>query len=224
MDIRARLFELQDLPYREFGSKLVPNVSKEQIIGIRLPNLRNLAKTLKNEDYADFMKESDHEYLEERQLQRLIIENIKDYETMLKELEHWLPMVDCWSVCDGFNNKAIKKNLDDFIKHIKRWLKSKRVYTRRFGLTMLMAYYLDDSFKSEYLDLAAEVETNGEYYLEMMKGWYFATALAKQWDSTIKIIESNILDIPSHNKAIRKAIESFRVSDEHKTYLRTLKR
>lgn len=224
MDIKEKLFELKDESIQSFSASLTPNIESSRIIGVRVPLLRALAKGVDEETAKVFLEEKDHHYMEEKMIHRYLIENIKDYNTMILYLEKFLPMIDCWIVCDGFKSKAIKKHLDEFIVLVKKWLKSRHVYTRRFALGMLMAYYLDDAFKEEYLELAARVPTDGEYYLIMMKGWYFATALAKQWDSSIKIIENRVLDVESHNKAIRKSIESFRISDEHKDYLRTLKR
>ncbi len=171
MDIREKLFELKDEKIQSFASSLTPNIESCRIIGVRVPLMRALAKGIDEETAKEFLKEKDHHYMEEKMVHRYLIENIKDYDEMIRRLEDFLPMVDCWNVCDGFKNVTIKKHLDDFILLLKKWLKSKHVYTRRFALTMLMAYYLDDAVKEQYLDLAAKTPTDGEYYLIMRKGW-----------------------------------------------------
>ena len=217
------LFSKQDLKYRDFQAPLLPNLDKELIIGVRTPELKKIAKEIGHTPLGEsFIKELPHHYYEENQLHAFIVCGIKDYHTCLKEIEKFLPYIDNWSTCDQTAPKSFIKNKEDLIIHIKKWLKSNRLYTKRFAMRTLMALYLDDDFKSEYLELVSKVKGD-EYYLNMMVAWYFATALAKQYDATIKYIEEKKLSPWVHNKTIQKAIESYRISDEHKAYLRTLK-
>ena len=220
--IQNRLFELQDLKYREFTATLIPNIDKETIIGVRSPMIRKLAKELSDEQKAEFIKALPHKYYEENNLHAAIIEGISDYDTAIIELEHFLPYVDNWATCDIMRPKVFKKHLSELLAKIREWSTSSHTYTIRFGLEMLMCYYLDREFKTEYLRIASAVRSE-EYYVNMMIAWFFATALAKQYDDTLPYIESRKLDKWTHNKAIQKAIESYRVNDERKTYLRTLK-
>ena len=222
MDIVKELFKLQDKKYQEMQYKIIPNVDSSTIIGVRTPELRNLAKSIIKEDYKSFLEDLPHKYFDENQLHAFIISLIKDYDECLNYVNSFLPYVDNWATCDQLSPKVFKKNTDKLIDSIKIWIKSKDTYTIRFGIGMLMSYYLDDNFKSEYLKLVSKIKSD-EYYINMMIAWYFATALAKQYDETIPYIENNILDKWTHNKTIQKAIESYRVSDEHKEYLRKLK-
>ena len=223
-EITAKLFELQDLEYREFHSNLVPTKDPDAIIGVRVPHLRKLAKELiKEMDVTPFLKELPHQYNEENVLHAFIIEAIKDYDECLLELNQFLPYVDNWAVCDSLKPKVFKKHLDELVDEIQGWIESTQTYTIRFGIEMLMNFYLDEKFSAKYLDMAAGVKSE-EYYVNMMIAWYFATALAKQYDATIKIIEAGVLDKWTHNKTIQKAIESYRITPEQKEYLRGLKK
>ena len=223
-EITAKLFELQDLEYREFHSNLVPTKDPDAIIGVRVPHLRKLAKELiKEMDVTPFLKELPHQYNEENVLHEFFIEAIKDYDECLLELNQFLPYVDNWAVCDSLKPKVFKKHLDELVDEIQGWIESTQTYTIRFGIEMLMNFYLDEKFSAKYLDMVAGVKSE-EYYVNMMIAWYFATALAKQYDATIKIIEAGVLDKWTHNKTIQKAIESYRITPEQKEYLRGLKK
>ncbi len=222
--IREELFKLQDKKYRFFQSKLIPNIDINSLIGVRSPELRNLAKRMvKENNYSSFLNDLPHKYFDENQLHAFIISEIKNYDECINYINKFLPFVDNWATCDQMSPKVFKKHKDDLIKYIKKWIKSKKTYTIRFGIGMLMQYYLDNEFKIEYLDLVCNVKSE-EYYVNMMKAWFFATSLAKKYDETIKIIENNILDIWTHNKTIQKSIESYRITAEEKEYLKGLKR
>ena len=221
--VQKQLFGLQDLQYRDFHAKLMPTMDKEKIIGVRTPALRKFAKAYgKTEDAKDFLKVLPHQYYEENNLHGLLIEQMKDYDQCLAELERFLPYIDNWATCDLLSVKIVKKHLDTFIKEVDRWIESDQPYTIRFGIGMLMRYYLDDFFRMEYLEKVAAVRSE-EYYVNMMRAWYFATALAKQYDQILPFIEKGRLDVWTHNKSIQKAIESYRIAPEQKMYLRTLK-
>ena len=222
-DIQSKLFDLQDIKYRDFHAKLMPTVNKEKIIGVRIPVLRSFAKEFgKTKEARMFLQVLPHSYYEENNLHGLLLEQIKDYEKCLQELERFLPFIDNWATCDMFGAKVAKKHLDIFIKEVYGFIDSDNTYTIRFGISMLMKHYLEDEFKLEYPQKVAEVSSN-EYYVNMMRAWYFATALAKQYDSIIPFIEEKRLDVWTHNKAIQKSIESYRITPEQKGYLRTLK-
>lgn len=223
MPIHDRLFALKDEPYREFQSKLVPNISKETIIGIRTPALRTLAKNLKGTKEAEaFLKELPHTYYEENLLHFFLISFIKDFDECAKEVERFLPYVDCWPVSDQASPKVFSKNHEKLLPLIQTWIASDHVYTKRFGIRMLMNEFLGEDFKPKYLEWVSKVEGE-DYYIKMMVAWYFATALAKQYDESIVYIEERRLEPWTHKKAIQKAVESFRVSEEHKQYLKTLR-
>ena len=222
--LREKLFELEDKEYAEFQRKLIPNVAPETIIGVRTPELRKLAKeAAKLPGIEEYMKILPHDYFEEYNLHGFLIEGIRDYDRCIEKLNAFLPYVDNWATCDLVSPKVFKKHLPELLGQIRIWMASKRPYTIRFGMEALMRYFLDDAFRSEYLGLAAAIRSE-EYYVNMMTAWFFATALAKQYEATIPYIEEQRLDEWTHNKAIQKAIESYRVSDEQKAYLRTLKR
>ena len=222
-EIQKLLFAKQDLKYRDFQAPLFPNINKDKMIGVRTPELKKLAKELYGNEIANaFIETLPHTYFDENQLHAFIISLIKDYQICLKEVERFLPYIDNWGTCDQLSPKVFSKHKDELIKEIKRWLKSKHTYTVRFAIGMLLALYLDESFKEEYLELVASIRSD-EYYINMMVAWYFATALAKQYKSAIKYIEDKKLDIWVHNKTIQKAVESYRISDEQKAYLKTLK-
>ena len=217
------LMKLADKDYAAFSHKITPNVEQNKFLGVRVPIVRKLAKTLYNVSDADsFFNELPHNYFDENMLHGLLIEQIKDYDECVKQLDKFLPFVDNWAVCDSCNPKVFKKNKDKLIKDINRWIKAKDTYTVRFAINMLMGHYLDDDFDEKYLKQVSKVKSN-EYYINMVVAWYFATALAKQYDSTIPYIENKVLDDWTHNKTIQKAIESYRISDSQKQYLRTLK-
>jgi 3-methyladenine DNA glycosylase AlkD len=223
MNLIDKLFKLKDDKYKEFQSKLVPNISPDTIIGIRTPDLRNIAKEVfVSDERESFLNDLPHKYYEENLIHFFVISMIKDFDECIKEVEKFLPYVDCWPVSDQASPKCFKKNHDKLLSYIKKWIKSKHIYTIRFGIRMLMNEYLDDDFKEEYLNMVASVKGD-DYYLKMMVAWYFATALAKRYEETIPYFEKHVLDEWVHKKAIQKAIESFRVTDEHKKYLVTLK-
>ncbi len=219
--LTEELLKIGDSKYKDFNSKLVPNIYKDRIIGVKNPEVKQLVKSAK-EDIEEFLNELPHYYNEENVLHGYLLSNIKDYDETISELNRFLPYIDNWSVCDIIKPKSFKKNRDKLINQIKIWIKSDHTYTVRFGLLMLMTHYLDEDFKKEYLSLPLTIKTD-EYYIKMMIAWYYATALAKQYDDTIKIIEDKKLDPWIQNKTIQKAKESFRVSDKQKEYLNTLK-
>ena len=223
MIIIDELFKLQDKEYREFQSKLIPNINKERIIGVRTPLLRQLSKIIiKENNYSDFLNDLPHKYFDENQIHAFIISEIKDYDECLFEFNKFLPYIDNWATCDQSSPKIFLKNSDKLINEIKRWIKSKDTYTIRFGIGMLMRIYLDDNFKPEYLKMVSNIKSD-EYYVNMMIAWFFATALAKQYDSTIEYIKNYKLDKWVHNKIIQKSIESYRISKEKKEYLKKYK-
>lgn len=224
MSIVERLMQYQDIKYKDFQSNLVPNIDKETIIGVRTPNMRQIAKDVYNaEEAKEFLNTLPHKYYEENLVHFFLIAMIKDFNLCVEEVNKFLPYVDCWPVSDQSSPKVFKKNHDKLIPLIKNWIASEHVYTARFGIRILMNEFLDDDFKEEYFTLV--INKRGEdYYLKMMVAWYFATALAKKYDFAVKVIEENKLDQWCHNKAIQKALESYRVSDNHKEYLRSLKR
>ena len=217
------LYSKQDIKYRDFQAPLFPNIDKERMIGVRTPELKKLAKELNGSDFANkFIETLPHHYFDENQLHAFLISLIKDYATCLKEVERFLPYIDNWGTCDQLSPKVFNKHKEELIVPIKKWIKSKHTYTVRFAIGMLLALYLDDYFKEEYLKLVSEVRSE-EYYINMMIAWYFATALAKQYNSAIKYIEEKKLDSWAHNKTIQKAVESYRITDEQKIYLKSLK-
>lgn len=223
LTILERMFELRDEKYAGFQAKLTPGIKPELFIGVRIPVLRSLAKEYYAEpEHEQFIKELPHKYYDENMLHGLLIEQIKDYGKCIDEIEKFLLYVDNWAVCDIMSPKVLKKNKDKLIVKIREWVKSDETYTCRFGMEMLMSHFLDDDFEAEYLEIPAAVRSE-EYYVNMMTAWFFATALAKQWDDTIPYITGQRLDKWTHNKTIQKSIESRRVSKEKKDYLRTLK-
>ena len=224
MEIQKELFSLQDKEYMKFLSKLTPNVSEDTIIGVRIPEIRKLAKKLvKNNEYEDFLKELPHKYYDENLLHGAIISESKDFEKCIKLLDNFLPFVDNWAVCDTISPKIFKKHKKELIEKIKEWSQSDKTYTCRFGVEMLMTHFLDEDFKKEYLEVVADIHSD-EYYVKMVVAWFFATALAKQWDYAVIYLEDNRLDVWVHNKTIQKARESLRISLEKKEYLKKLKR
>ena len=221
--IQKRLFEMQDLKYRDFHSRLMPNIDKDLVIGVRTPQLRKFAAEVsKSGGAAEFIKVLPHKYYEENNLHAMLIEHIKDYDATIIETERFLPFIDNWATCDMFKPKIFNRNKDKLIDKIYEWMDSDSVYTVRYAIGMLMKFFLDEDFDTKYLDTAAAVKSD-EYYINMMIAWYFATALAKQYDDAIKVIENRRLDPWTHNKAIQKAIESYRIDKGTKDYLRLLK-
>ncbi|MBQ1495874.1 MAG: DNA alkylation repair protein [Bacilli bacterium] len=216
------LFSKQDVKYKDFQAKLIPTIDSISIIGVRTNELRNYAKELIKEDYSLFLKELPHKYFDENQLHAFIISEIKDYDECINCINEFLPFVDNWATCDQMSPKIFKKNIDKLIDKIYIWLESKNIYEIRFGINMLMKYYLDSNYKKEYLEKVSKIESE-EYYVNMMIAWFFATALVKQYDETIIYLENKKLDKWVHNKTIQKAIESFRITNEQKEYLRNLK-
>ena len=213
---------MQDLKYKAFHTKLIPTVDPDTVIGVRTPQLKAYAKSLKDKDVSAFLSALPHKYYDENNLHGFLIMNIKDYAVGLAAIKAFLPCVDNWATCDLLRPVSFKSHRAELLEEIKLWLCSEHTYTIRFGLEMLMVHYLDDDFKAEYLEMAAKKRSE-EYYVNMMLAWYYATALAKQWDATLPYIENRRLDTWVHNKTIQKAIESYRVTDVQKEYLRTLK-
>ena len=218
-----KLISLQDLKYRDMQIKIIPNIDPASIIGVRTPELKKIAKEMyRSGEYRSFIKKLPHDHFEENQLHAFIICEMKDLAECFDEVEHFLPYVDNWATCDQMSPKIFKKNKDELLKHIKTWIGSDRTYTVRFGVGMLMQHFLDDDYDEKYPKMVAGLRSD-EYYINMMIAWYFATALAKQYESVLPYIEENKLDDWTHNKAIQNSLESFRVTDEHKKYLRSLK-
>ena len=223
MTVYERLLKVQDKEYRDFQIKLVPNISPDAMIGVRTPDMRNIAKEVFKSDERDaFLKELPHKFYEEKLVHFFLIAMIKDFDECVKAVDEFLPYVDCWPVSDQATPKSFKKNHEKLLPHIKKWIASDHVYTARFGIRMLMNEFLGDDFKKEYLELVAS-KRGEDYYLKMMVAWYFATALAKQYDESVKYIEERKLDDWVLKKAIQKAVESYRVTDEHKEYLKTFR-
>ena len=221
--IQQQLFELQDLKYRDFHAKLVPGMNVNDIIGVRTPELRKFAKQLaKDERVGDFLAVLPHRYLDEMNLHGFIISELKDYDECLEEIERFLPYVNNWATCDLLSPKAFKqkKNRVRLIENIKRWMASDEPFIIRFGIEMLMSFYLDEDFKPEYLKWVSDIR-HEHYYVKMMVAWYFATALAKQWESTLPYIVESTLEKWTHNKAIQKAVDSYRITPEQKELLKS---
>ena len=223
MEIKEQLFLLADEKYRDFQTKLIPTADKDRFIGVRTPELRSLAKKISKEPCCkDFLCSLPHKYFDENQLHAFIISEIKDFDICIKEVCRFLPHIDNWATCDQLSPKVFRKHKSELLVYIKRWIADDKTYTVRFGIGMLLMHFLDSDFNVSYLDTVSGIKSN-EYYINMMIAWFFATALAKQYDTAIKYIENRKLDVWTHNKAIQKACESYRVSDIHKEYLRTLK-
>lgn len=223
-EIRTRLFGLQDPEYKKFHCALMPTVDPDRVIGVRMPKLRALAKEIVKRGKSDsFIVALPHRYYEENNLHGIIISTERNFGKAVTEVERLLPYVDNWATCDLLDFKVFRAHRDELYGKILEWMSSDHQYTVRFGIKMLMTYFLDDAFKTDQLDLVCTIRSE-EYYVNMMRAWYFATALAKQYDAALKIIEGNRLDAWTHNKAIQKAIESYRVSDERKAHLRALRR
>lgn len=228
-EIQTRLFALQDEGFKAFNSKLMPTVAPETVIGVRTPALRALAKELRGTETAEeFMLSLPHEYFEENALHGFLIERIGDYAACLRELERYLPYIDNWANCDQLSPKVFAKHKPELLGNIRRWISSEHMYTRRYAIGLLMRWYLGEDFRAEYADIAAAADDGcfggyDKYYLNMMQAWYFATALAKNYNEALPYLEERRLAPWTHNKSIQKAVESYRVSAEHKAYLRTLR-
>ena len=223
-EIHKQLFSLQDKKYRDFQVKLIPSVDPETVIGVRTPELRKLAKLLgKDERIGEFLNDLPHRYFDENQLHAFIISEIKDYDACMGAVCRFLPHVDNWATCDQMSPKVFKKHRPELLVRIREWLNAEHSYTVRFALGMLMQHFLDEDFVPDFLEMAASVRSD-EYYINMMIAWYFATALAKQWDSTLPLIKERRLDLWTHSKTIQKAVESNRIGEEQKTLLRGLRR
>ena len=223
MNVREELISLADEKMAEFNRKLNPVLDDSTILGIKTPKLRELARKVSaDECCCDFLRELPHKYFEENQLHGFVVSGIKDFDKCIAELEAFLPYIDNWATCDQTSPKVFKKNRNVLLPYIEKWIKSDEPYTVRFAVNMLMQNYLDDDFKPEYLDMVAGIKSE-HYYVQMVIAWYFATALAKQYDYAIKIIEDKRLDKWVHNKTIQKANESYRVTEANKLYLKGLK-
>lgn len=222
-EIQSRLFELSDEKYAEFSGKILPTLDKDRIIGVRTPALRAYAKELyKTESARRFMAELPHEFFEENNLHAYFLDRVADFDEALAEVERFLPYVDNWATCDGFFPKAFRKEPERLLPHIREWLKSDGVYTVRFAIGALMREFLDEKFEPEYLALVAEVDNRDEYYIQMMQAWYFATALAKQYDAALPYIKDRKLGKTVHRMTVRKARESFRIPEERKNELKEM--
>ncbi len=223
MTLYDRLEKVKDEAYRDLQMKLVPNIPPETVVGVRTPEMRAIAKAVyKSADRDAFLNDLPHKYYEENLIHFFVIAQIRDFDECIRRTEAFLPYVDCWPVSDQATPKSFRKNHEKLLPYLRNWIASEHVYTARFGIRMLMNEFLDADFKEEYLDLVAS-KTGEDYYLKMMIAWYFATALAKRYDETLPYLETRRLDDWTHKKTIQKAVESFRVSDEHKAYLRTLR-
>ena len=222
-ETRAALFSAQDRKYRDFQVKLIPTVNPEMVIGVRTPEIRKIAKQMiKRTDLDYFLKDLPHRYFDENQVHALTISEMKDYHRCVEEVNRFLPFVDNWATCDQMSPKVFRKHKAELLTIIREWIRSGHTYTIRFGIRMLMQHFLDEDFDPAYPDLVARIRSE-EYYVNMMIAWYYATALAKQYDSILPFIEQKKLSKWIHNKTIQKAIESFRITQDQKSWLRTLK-
>lgn len=219
-ELQEKLFELQDIKYRDFHSKLMPGINKETVIGIRVPVLRKFAKEFAKTSEAElFLQQLPHRFYEENNLHMMLITEIKDYSKCMKEVQRFFPYIDNWATCDFPEPKCFRKNKEAVLAKICEWLESSETYTIRYGIGMLMRLFLDEDFSPEYLKLVADVQSQ-EYYVNMMIAWYFATALTKQWKETVPYIEQHRLPEWVHKKTIQKAVESYRITPEQKEYLK----
>lgn len=225
MTICERLFELRDQKYRSFQSKLIPNIDPERIIGVRLPLIKSIANEMVNNNIRnEFINTLPHKYFEEDHLHSFIIAQISDFEECIREIEKFLPYIDNWSVCDSLRPKCFKNHKCELLEKIREWIISEDTYTIRFAIEMLMIHFSGDYFSEDHFLLVSETHAN-DYYVKTAIAWYFATVLSNQYEKTLKFIESNsISDIWTHNKAIQKALESNKISNEQKIYLKSLKR
>jgi len=223
-DIRAELLKNQDLGYRDLQKTTIPSANADSIIGVRTPVLRSIAKELaKRDDISVFLDDLPHKLFEENQLHAFILSGMKDLDECLKLVDRFLPYVDNWATCDQMSPKVFRKNKKLLLGYVEKWISSDLTYVRRFAIGMLMEHFLDEDFKPSYLSKVAKIRSE-EYYVNMMIAWYFATALAKQYDLALPFIEKHKLDRWTHNKTIQKAVESYRITPEQKEYLKTLRR
>ena len=223
MTVYEMLLSVKDDQYKEFQAKLVPNIPAETILGVRTPQMREIAKKIAAGPERDaFLKSLPHKYYEENLIHFFVLSLMKDFDECVRAVEEFLPYVDCWPVSDQATPKPFRKNHEKLLPYIRKWIDSDHVYTARFGMRMLMNEFLGEDFKEEYLAWIAD-KKGDDYYLQMMQAWYFATALAKQYDASVKYIEQRKLNEWVHKKSIQKAVESFRVSDEHKEYLKSFR-
>ena len=217
------LLENRDEKYADFNARLIPNIERSRILGVRMPILRKIVKSNYTElEENGFLKELPHRYQEENLIHGIMISEIRNLKLCIRELDRFLPFLDNWAVCDVLSPNVLKNNREETLRKVDLWLKSERVYTVRFAIGVLMQYFLDKEFNDKYLEKVARIE-NDDYYVKMMQAWYFATALAKQWGNAIVYLEQKKLKIWVHNKTIQKAIESRRISAENKKYLKALK-
>lgn len=224
MQITEVLFSMQDINYKHFHCKLMPTVDPDSVIGVRVPELRKLAKAIYGSVEAEaFLSELPHKYYDENNLHAYLLDLMKDYDECISAVEQFLPYINNWATCDGLSPKVFKKHLPELLEHIEVWITSEEIYTVRFAIGMLMQLYLDEAFDIRYFDMVAMVQSEA-YYVNMMRAWYFATALVKQYDTAILYLEAQRLDTWTHNKTIQKAVESFRITDVQKVYLKSLKR
>ncbi|MBQ6781840.1 MAG: DNA alkylation repair protein [Treponema sp.] len=222
-EITAELFRFQDTAYRDFQAKLIPMVKPETIIGVRTPELRRFAKTLAAEkSVGSFLQTLPHQYFDENQLHAFILSEEKDFSVCIQLLGNFLPYIDNWATCDQLSPRTFKKHHAELLPHIRSWIASNKTYTVRFAIGLLMQHFLDEDFCAEFLEMVAAVKSE-EYYIKMMVAWYFATALAKRYDSAVRYIEEKRLEPWTHNKTIQKAVESYRITAEQKTYLKSLR-
>jgi 3-methyladenine DNA glycosylase AlkD len=222
-ELQKQLFALADEKYRDFHSALMPTVEKSAVMGVRTPVLRKFANEFSKTEEAElFLNDLPHKYYEENNLHAFLIEKIKNYDELIKRLDEFLPFVDNWATCDMMRPKILKNNKERLLEDVRRWAKSPYVYEVRYAINCLMTYFLDEDFDEEFYNIVIDVEKE-DYYIFMVKAWYFATALAKQYSSAVKVLEERKLDKKTHNKTIQKAVESYRLSSEEKAYLKTLK-
>lgn len=223
-DIRKKLKNLQDAGYRSMQVTIIPNIDPDTIIGVRTPALRQFAKELsKRDDISSFLEDLPHKFFEENQLHAFILSGMKDAVKCIEHVDAFLPYVDNWATCDQMSPKIFRKNKELLLEYVEKWIESDHTYIRRFAVGMLMEHFLDEDFKTSYLTKVSKIRSD-EYYVNMMTAWYFATALAKQYDAALPVLEKQKLDKWTHNKTIQKAVESYRITPEQKEYLKTLKR
>ena len=221
--IQAQLWELQDAAYKDFHAKLIPTVDPDTIIGVRTPQVRALSKKwAKDPQIGEFLAELPHRYYDENNVHAFVVEQIRDYGECLAQTERFLPYMDNWATCDMMVPKVFAKHKKELLESVKKWIASDKTYTVRFGVGMLMRFFLEEDFSTEYLDWVVGIQSE-EYYINMMRAWYFATALAKQYEATLPYIEEKRLDPWTHNKAIQKARESNRMTTAQKAYLNGMK-
>lgn len=223
INIKNKLFEMSEKDFQKFNSKLIPSIDSKTVIGVKTLYLRKIAKELyRSGEYTEYLLDIPHKYFEENQIHAFVIAEINDFDTCVKEIEHFLPYIDNWATCDQLSPKVFRKHTKELMEYIKKWISSSHTYTIRFAVNMLMRYYLDKDYEVLYSNMVAEIE-HEDYYVNMARAWYFATALAKHKEIILPYIENKVLDIWTHNKTIQKAVESFRIEPRLKEYLKTLK-